>query len=262
VNPRPNALRPLAVPAALLAGLAVAPEAGAQVLRELPAVELVYAIRPADGEEPVGSAELSFRPTDTSRGRRLRVEAHIQYVLTEGRETPFEYSEQATLTCDGEGVTKFETVARALGKERQNTGVRIGDDFMVTTRFEDEQTQKTITAGVRRTNFGLFCAGYLAEPLGEQPVLTDFPLLFPVAGDHGGRQKFQLAIEPVRIGERSVSCIHSRINRPNRTRDHLWNSSNALQILVRMEESTNQGKLVYELTQVNGVPAAESGMLD
>src|SRR5262245_34686840 len=80
--------------------------AHAQVMREIPAVELEYALYHGEPATKIGSATLSFRPTDTTRGRRLEIRSHIQYTVPR-ETTPFAYEEEATLLCDAAGVARF-----------------------------------------------------------------------------------------------------------------------------------------------------------
>ncbi len=233
--------------------------ASAQVLREMEPLELEYAILWGQPREVVGSATLSFVPVDSKRGRRLEVSSRIQYTLP--RATPFEYEETALLVCDEEGVSRFETKATALGKARVNTAFRRGLDYHVTTEFEEKKHSKTITSGVRRTNLGLFAGGFLAERLDEGGILQDYPMLYPVGGDHKPRQKVRDAILPFNLGDRQVRSIQSTIRKPDKTSDRIWNTTGDYQILLRMEEKSSLGVLVYELKSVNGVHPVESELI-
>lgn len=235
--------------------------ATAQILKDLPALELEYAIFWGDPDRAVvGSATVTFRPVDSKRGRRLEVNAHTEYKLP--RATPFEYAETVTLVCDGTGVTRFETTAKALGKERVNVAIRQGEDFHVTTEFAGKKHSKTITAGVRRTNFGLFAGGFLAEPLDTGGLMQDFPILYPVGGDHKPRQKVRDAILPFGLpGGKKIRSIQSTIRKPDKSADRIWNTTGDYQILLRMEEKSSLGVLVYELTSVNGQSPDESELI-
>ncbi|GJM44921.1 MAG: hypothetical protein DHS20C21_17630 [Gemmatimonadota bacterium] len=236
---------------------ALTPEAQGQVMRELDPIALEYRILWGEPLAPVGSASVAFSPVDTKRGRRLEVESTIQYTLP--RDTPFHYEEESKLVCDEEGVASFETTARALGKERINVAIRMGDDYHVTTTFQDKKKTKTITSGVQRTNFGLFAGGFMDEALNQGDLLRDYPLLFPVGGDHQPRQKYREAVLPFVVSaDKRVRSIVTRIKRPNDDSDRLWNTVEGHQILLRMEEQTTQGLMVYELLSVNGVSAGES----
>ncbi|HMB70383.1 MAG TPA: hypothetical protein VKU85_13790, partial [bacterium] len=229
---------PLAAAAltALLASLPV--DAPAQVLRELEPVQLEYRILWGDPQEPVGRMEISFSPVETQRGRRLQVEESTHYILP--RDIPFEYEETAKLVCDEEGVVRFDTSARALGKERTNVAVRMGEDYHVTTTFEGKKQSKTITSHVQRTNLGMFAGGFLEEKLNEGDLLRDYPMLYPVGGDHEARQKYREAVMPFVLSpERSVSAIVTRVKRKDERSYRLWNAIGGHQILLRMEAPGN-----------------------
>jgi len=246
----------------LPAGVLPAP-GRAQILRDLPAVTLEYVVLDQATSEPIGTARVGFEPVTTKRGPRLEVRARTEYTVTHGRSTsPFVYDEEITLICDEVGVTRFDATVHALGKEQIHTAVRIGEDYHVSTTFGEDRSSRTITSGVQRTNLGLFCGGYLEIPLDEGPLLANWPLLFPAAADHEPRQKFRESVAPFDIGGREVSAIMSRIQRVEESSYRIWNSANDLQILLRMEDSVPQAKLIYILTNVNGVPAAESELLD
>ncbi|MCA9751687.1 MAG: hypothetical protein KC591_05810 [Gemmatimonadetes bacterium] len=238
--------------------------ASAQVMRELGPVALEYSIFFQDqSKAPVGGAEISFEPIETKRGRRLQVKSHIEYTLTEHREEPFHYGEEATLVCDEKGVTSFETTAQAIGKERVNSALRSGDEFHVTTTFEGERHTRSIPAGVSTTNFGLFCGGYLDVPLNEGPMFEDYPILYPVGGEHQARQRYREAILPIGLAaDHTVPALVTRLRRKNDANDRLWNSANELEILLRMEESSNLGTFIYILNTVNGIPVTESELIE
>jgi hypothetical protein len=242
----------------------VLPAAGrAQILRELPGVTLEYVILDRATSEPIGKASVSFEPVDTKRGPRLEVRARTEYTVTHGRgDDPFPYDEEVSLICDTTGVTRFDATVHALGKEQIHTAVRIGEDYHVSTTFDGERNSRTITAGVQRTNLGVFCGGYLETPLDQGPLLADWPLLFPAAADHGGRQKFRESTGPIDVGGREVRAITTRIKRGDESSYRIWNSANELQILLRMEDNVPQADLLYILANVNGVPAVESELLD
>ena len=249
---------------ALIVAVALGPWAAsgarAQVLRDLPAVELEYALYHGEPATKIGSATISFRPTDTPRGRRLEIHSRIQYTVPRNT-TPFAYEEEATLLCDAAGVARFDTIARALGDERMNTGTRIDEDYTVTTTFKGKKHTKTITAGVQRTNVGLFASGFLAHPLTDGEMIEDFALLYPVAADHMARQRFREGVMPFSIGKKQVPCVVTRLDRQNKTSDRLWNTTTGVGMLLRMEESTNFGQIVYELVGVNGVPPEKSELV-
>lgn len=248
--------------ALLVAAAASAVPAAAQVLKDLPAVHLEYAIQDEASGLPVGTMTIGFETIETKRGPRLQITSTTAYTLTENREKPFEYSEEAELVCNEEGISRFTTSGQALGKERKNTALRVGEHYHVTTEFEGEKTSKTITAGVRRSNLGLFCAGYLEQPLTGSGVFSDFPLLFPVLGDHKPRQRVQEGVMEREVLGRSVPAILTRLNKPTRSRFRMWHSANDLEILLRLEEETPQTTLIYDLIKVNGEPANQSELLD
>jgi len=247
------------------AAVSAAPAARAQVAKELPPAELEYVILHGDPLEPSGTAHLSFRPVDTARGRQLEIRAHVQYTIPpkgDPSSDPLVYEEESTVFCDGEGVVRFDTRATALGEERKNVGLRTGDTYQITTTFEGKKRSYAISAEVRRSNFALFCGGYLEERLDGGEPFEDFPMLYPVGGDHKARQRFREAEFPFEIGPKtSVPTVISRIEKKDKSHDRIWNAVAGPQILLRMEESTNFGPMVYELRTVNGVPAAESGLL-
>ena len=59
--------------------LALVPAVGeAQVLRDLPPVDLDYVILHGDPADVVGSVQVSFAPVETSRGKRLEVKSRPQ----------------------------------------------------------------------------------------------------------------------------------------------------------------------------------------
>lgn len=251
----------LRITAAALAALPLfAASSPAQVLRDLPPLELEYVLTHGKPAAVVGSASATFKPIDTPRGRRLEVRGLTEYTLP--RTPPYTYEEEVTLICDAKGVARFETIARALGDERVNTGVRMGQDYQVTSTFRGKRTQTTITAGVQRTNFGLFSAVYLEDELDSNEMFQDFPMLFPVAGTHMARQLFREGILPFAIDkEREIPVTVCRIEALDKTSDRIYNATTGPRILLRMEEVSNLGEIVYQLARVNGVPAAESELL-
>ena len=233
-------------------GLSAALPAHAQILKDLSPVELEYVILFGEPAAPVGDATVSFHPVDTPRGRRLEVKAAVRYTIPR-QPTPFPYEEESTLLCDAAGVLKFDTMARAQGDERRNTGLRTGDDYQVSTTFQGKKRSYTITSHVQRTNFGMFCAGFLAEPLASGDFFSDFPMLYPVGGDHKARQRFREAVLPFEVtGSRSMSTIITRVDKQDKTSDRYWNADDAHEILLRMEETTSFGVMIYQLKSVNG----------
>jgi hypothetical protein len=250
----------VAVALAGLCGPWAAPEVRGQVLKDLAPVDLEYTLFHGDPAKKVGTARIAFKPIDTPRGRRLEVRARIEYTIQ--RATPFAYEEEATLLCDGEGVARFDTIVRALGDERVNTGIRMGGDYQVTSTFRGKKTSKTITAGVQRTNYGLFAAGFLPQSLEGDELFRDYPMLFPAAANHMPRQKFNEGVLPFVVGpDKQVPAVVTRLDKPNKTSDRLWNAASGHGILLRMEEKSSLGLITYELAAVNGVPPAQSQLV-
>jgi hypothetical protein len=93
-------------------------------------------------------------------------------------------------------------------------------------------------------------------------MFSDFPLLYPVAGEHKARQKFREAVLPFALGpDRQVDSIITRLKKQDKSMDRIWNAAGGHQILLRMEESTNLGRMIYELSRVNGEHPAASPLL-
>ena len=263
MTPRPRFSRlRTTVGLAVLSFAGLVPSAAAQVLKDLPPLKLEYVIMDEASGLPVGTRTVDFQVIETKRGNRLQVTSEAEYTLTKNRQKPFEYSESAELICNEEGITRFSTSARALGKERKNTALRVDRHYHVTTDFEGDKNSKEINADVRRSNFGLFAGGYLAEPLSDGGVFSDFPILYPVLGDHRARQRFQEGIMERDVMGRPVRAILNRLRKPDRTRFRMWHAANELEILLRLEDETPQTTLIYELIKVNDVPANQSELLD
>ncbi|MBZ0268125.1 hypothetical protein K8I85_08210 [bacterium] len=234
--------------------------AAAQVLRELEPIHLEYTLYWGEPLEPVGEATVSFVPTDTKRGRRVEVQSATHYVLEMAPK--LDYSEECAMTCDETGVTRFQTVARALGQERTNIALRVGDHFQVTSTFGGKTTNRTITSGVRQSNFALFAGGFLPDHLDRDGMLIDYPLLYPVGGDHIPHQKYREAVLPFVLRDGSkVPAITTRLKHRNETSDYLWNVEKDHQILLKMDRRTPQGLIVYILTSVNGVAPEKSELI-
>jgi hypothetical protein len=225
----------------------------AQVLRDLPPIRLQYDVFLNDAAEPCGSASLSYEFSEGARGRRLEVHALSRYTV--GDEAPIELLHEARLTCDGEGVEKFDGRTRYGGEERRYVGVRIDIDYHVTVHQGEKVTQRTETAGVQRTNWGLFCGGFLEERLGEGEMMQDYPMLFPSSGRHFPRQKFRSGRVPVTSpsGE-SFPVIETSFARVEGDWDEAWHRDDPHEILLRMKEHGPLGLVTYELTAVDGKP--------
>jgi hypothetical protein len=242
-------LPPLAA-AALLAALP-GQGAEAQVLKDLPPIRLEYRVYLNDATDPAGDASISFEPVDTARGRRLEVRGRVQYMV--GDEEPVEYRQEASLTCDAAGVEKFEAFTRYAGEERRYVGTRIGIDYHITVHHSGGTLQKTETAGVQRTNWGLFCGGFLSEPLTEGEMLQDYPMLFPSSGRHFPRQKFRTARVALQLpSNQTISVVETQLARLDSDRDRLWNRDDPHEALIRLEEHGPLGLVTYELAAVNG----------
>ena len=249
---------------ALAASLFLAgPPSSAQVLKDLDDIGLEYQILQKGTDGPVGWMEISFRKVDTRRGQRLKVREEMEYTVQ--LTTPYIHRETAELLCDEKGVEKFEAEVTAGGVSNSYTAFRQGRDFHVTATTPGGSRQYTTTSDVRRSNLGLFCAGFLAEPLDDDEIMRDYPLLWPTAGTHFPRQKFRQSVMPFQVGpQRSVSTIISRLPKSSKTpeSDRTWHTNNAHQILVRLEETSDFGLMIYELVAVDGVPVADSEALD
>ena len=134
-------------------------------------------------------------------------------------------------------------------------------DYQVTTTFKGKKHTKTITAGVQRTNLGLFASGFLAQPLSDGEMMGDFPLLFPVAAEHMPRQRFREGVLPFTLGKKQVPAVVTRLDKQNKSSDRLWNTTTGHGMLLRMEEQSNFGQIVYELVGVNGVSPDKSELV-
>jgi hypothetical protein len=240
-------VRPLGI--LLLAALVASP-ASAQILRELDPIQLEYEIYLDDGAEPIGHASANFDPTDTPRGRRLEVESRIEYTVQ--RATPYVYSLEVSLTCDGAGVTRFVATETSGEHVKKHTGLRVGIDYQVSSDVDGQRTQKTITAGVQRTDVGLFCAGFLEHPLNSGEFFEDFPLLFPAMANHEGRQKFNEGIIMATVDGTNVPAIRTQIRHPSKTSDFYWHSADEHEMLLHLAAHTSFGTMRYELVSVNG----------
>lgn len=239
------------LPLLLAALLGVATASSAQVLRDLDPIRLDYRILAGGGPDSVGTAQVSYEFVDTSRGRRLRVEYAMQYVV--GDENPVTYHEEVTLSCDEKGVEKFEGLRRFGDKEETYSAFRSGIDYHITATRGGQTEQFTGTAGVQRSNVGLFCGGFLEEPLDTDSAFRDYPLLFPAEGRHHPRQKFRTGIMPFQAPSGPVPLIVSFLQRiGTKSKDELWHRHDDHQPLVKMVESRETGRTTYELTAVNG----------
>lgn len=236
----------------LATALVAAAPAPAQVLKELGPAHLEYAIHFREEAEPVGFATASFATVDTPAGQRLRITVHTEYTLP--LTAPWDYAEEVEMLCSEEGVVSWHATSVNAGDTTRIHAELAGEDYRVRTIKGGQTLDKTITSGVRRTNLGHFCAGYLAEPLDQGALLRDYPLLFPAAGDHEPRQKYRDGVYPyLEVEGEVVRAISSRLKRLSEDTDRFLNSADEMQILLRKELNTGHGLLTYVLQEYNGV---------
>ena len=230
------------------------PQARAQLLNDLDSISLEYRILSGKDQVPVGTAEVSFERAETERGPRLLVTGRIEF--TADREPPLHYVEEAELQCTENGAEKFESRVTIGEKVSEHVGILTGDEFAVTsTQGELKKTYK-ITAVENRSNFGMFCPGFFGDRgvNGTEPV-DDFPLFLPAYATHSPRQIFREGFFPVEYeeGER-IRIQRVRMMRQSRRVDRYWFAADEHQMLIRLEEHGDYGRLTYELVAVNGVP--------
>ena len=224
----------------------------AQVLKDLGPAHLQYAIHFREEPEPVGFATVAFEAVDTPQGRRLRVTARAEYTLP--LTAPWDYAEEIELLCSEDGIVSFDATTVNAGDSTRIHADLAGEDYRVQMVLGGQTLEKTITSGVRRSNVGLYCAGYLAEPLDQGALLRDYPLLFPAVGSHEPRQKYRDGTFPyLRVEGETIRAISSRIKRQSEETDRYWNSADEMQILLRKELHTGHGLLTYVLLEYNGV---------
>ncbi|HMB71096.1 MAG TPA: hypothetical protein VKU85_17425 [bacterium] len=243
-------LNRLLTAAAVLATLASSPSP-AQILRDLEPIELEYEIYIPGEPEPAGTASASFRPADTRRGRRLEVTVRTDFKVGDP-ETAVEYHETVSLTCNEHGVEKFDALRRFGDNEEKYLGIKTAEDYAVTATVNGEATQKTETGEVLRSNFGLFCGGFLETPMDEGGIIVDYPLLFPAQGRHFPRQKVRVGWINVGNADPPIDVIHSRLRKLDGNKDELWHLDDDHQALVRMVETGDIATLVYSLVALNG----------
>jgi hypothetical protein len=226
--------------------------ARAQVLVNREPVALEYEIHFREEPQPVGTCSISFEPIETPDGRRLQVKADIAYDLE--LRTPIQYREKAELFCAGDGLESFDVEIETNGAVRTVHGVREDNEFAVEIVGGGRTIERNVTAGVRRTNYGLFCGAFLEEPLDQDPIFRDYPLFFPAAGDHEGRQKIREGVMPfILVRGEAVRAIFTTLRKPDETSNRYWNAAEPPQMLLRKEETTGYGKLIYVLSTYNGV---------
>jgi len=228
--------------------------ASAQILRELDPIHLGYDVYFEDATEPVGHVTASFVPQDTERGRRLVVEWKAEYTVP--RATPFHYAADVTLTCDEKGVQRFVATETAGDNVKTFTGVRIGIDYQVVSDVNGVRSQKTITAGVQRTDVGLFCAGFLERPIRDSEFFEDYPMLFPVMANHEGRHRFYEGTIVTQWNGEPVSVFRTHLRHPSKTSDFYWHSTDEHEKLLYLTAQTGLGELRFELVSVNGEPTS------
>jgi len=247
----------------LLALLLGGSPAGAQVPRELPDLQLDYAILLDEGSEPIGTCRVRFERVEGKRGSRLRVSETADYTLP--LTTPWRWQESVEVLCDENGVEKFEATTTAGEVVKKHVGLRRDGRYHVTSTVEGgETTQREFPDDVRRSNLGMFCGAFLVEPLDHDDLLREFPMLWPSHGTRYPRQKFRESILPFRISEaRTVRAIVSTLRKDNKIPvvDRYYHVADELMILLRWVQETDVGVITYELTAVDGVPLAESERL-
>jgi hypothetical protein len=114
--------------------------------------------------------------------------------------------------------------------------------------------ERNVTANVRRTNFGLFCGVFMAEPLDRDPMMRDYPLFFPTVGDHEGRQKIRAGIMPfIVVRGQTLRAVLTTLRKPDKNANKYWHLADDPLMLLRKEESTGYGTLTYVLTTYNGL---------
>ena len=236
------------------------PSASAQIYRDLEPVTLTYLIQ-LDGE-PVGGMEISFVPSQSPRGPRLDIEMKRHYTLQLTNQ--FSYEAEAHLVCDEEGLRSFTASSTAGDLHVKHTGLLAGPDYQITSELQGRTEKKTITSGVRRTNLGIFCAGFYAEPLGTGTVIQDWPWLAPVVADHQPRQLVREArvVREYPGVEGPVPVYFSRLMRLDGGVDRMTNTAEGHQILLERHEKIPYGTISHVLETVNGVPPQESGLLN
>jgi hypothetical protein len=246
---------------ALLLAVTLPPRvAEGQILRDLEDVSLGYEIYLDEDPEPIGTFDISFVRGESSRGPHLEVRARSDYTVP--LTNPFRHQEDVELYCNEEGIYRFVATRRSGDVERKVSALRKDFDYHVTSELQGKTTQTMITAGVRRSNLGLFCGGFLETPLDQDEMFVDFPLLYPVYANHEARQKYREMTIPMDVGaDEPVPIIVSRVQRKDKKSDAMWNTASPHQILIRYEEPTSYGKMVYQLVTVNGEPFAESELI-
>jgi hypothetical protein len=231
---------------------AILETAPAQVLVNREPAHLEYEIYFREEPAPVGTCLISFEPIETPVGRRLRVKAETVYDLD--LPSPVHYREKAELLCAGDGLVSYEIEIESGGAVREVQGVREDNEFAVKIVSGERTIERHVTAGVRRTNYGLFSGSFLEEPLDQDRILRDYPLFFPAAGDHEGRQKIREGIMPyILVRGKPVRAILTTLRKPDETSNRYWHSAEPPQMLLRKEETTGYGILTYVLSTYNGV---------
>jgi hypothetical protein len=226
-------------------------EALAQVFMDRAPLQLEYRIYFNQGKVPIGSAEVSFEPKMTDKGKRLEVRTREVYTLPGS--TPFHIEENVVLICDGKGVESFDATVVGGDSQRRHEAARIGVDYSVTSRLGDRTVEKSITAGVQNTIQGLYCGAYFAKDLRNGPIFEDFPLLFPGVADHRAGQLVREGKFPFATANSiGVPSYHFWVKRLDMKTDKFWLSDDRDQILLRKEQVMDRGTLVYEVAKKNG----------
>jgi hypothetical protein len=237
----------------LILPLVLAFDAPAQVLLDRSPVLLEYAIFLDQGADPIGTAVVSFEPKTTPQGKRLEVRAVEKYTLPAS--SPIQIEDDVLLICDGKGVESFDAKVKVGDTARRHEAVRKGVDYVVKSTMGTKTTEKTITAGVQVTMQGLYCGGFFPKNLRAGALFENFPLLLPSMADHRAGQLVREGAFPVAIrNSDGIPAFVLWLKRLDKNTDKFWLSDDRDQILLRKEQVTDRGTLVYEIVKKNGEP--------
>jgi hypothetical protein len=225
----------------------------AQVFMDRRPVHLEYAIFLDENPEPIGSATISFEPKTTAEGKRLEVRSLEKYTLPGSSPIPIE--ENVVLICDTKGVESFDATVKMGDTERHHSAVRKGVDYAVKSNLGSKTLEKTITAGVQNTMQGLYCGGYFPKNLRAGQLFENFPLLLPGMADHRAGQLVREGAFPISIrNSDGIPAFVFWLKRLDNKADKFWLTDDGDQILLRKEQITDRGTLVYEITKKDGQP--------
>jgi len=237
----------------LILPLVTAFGARAQVFLERSPVHLEYAIFLDQGPDPIGSAVVSFEPKTTPQGKRLEVRVLEKYTLPAS--SPMHVEDSVVLICDGKGVESFDATVKVGDNQRRHEAVRKGVDYVVKSTLGTKTTEKTITAGVQCTMQGLYCGGFFPKNLRAGALFENFPLLLPSMADHRAGQLVREGAFPIGIrNSEGIPAFVLWLKRLDKNTDKFWLSDDRDQILLRKEQVTDRGTLVYEIVKKNGEP--------